>query len=85
MRGVMRRHTAPKRILSIAMPFPPDGARQREVVENLDGISLQTRLLETIYRQKLNSLIELKQAILEKAFAGEFTAQPEKNLQRVFA
>ena len=36
--------------------------------------------LGLIHKQKLDALIELKQAILHKAFAGELTAHPEKAL-----
>jgi hypothetical protein len=33
----------------------------------------------------MDNLVELKQAILQKAFAGELTAHPEKALQEVAA
>ena len=45
----------------------------------------ETKRLEAIYQQKLDSLAELKQSILQKAFAGELTAQPEQALQEAVA
>jgi type I restriction enzyme S subunit len=50
-------------------------------VAQLDALSAEAEHLEANYQQKLDSLAELKQAILQKAFAGELTAQPEKALQ----
>ena len=39
-----------------------------------DELAAETQRLETIYRQKLAALNELKQSILQKAFTGELTA-----------
>ena len=38
-------------------------------------MSVESERLKFTYRQKLDSLAALKQAILQKAFAGELTAQ----------
>jgi len=46
----------------------------------LDNFLTETQRLETIYEQKLNALAELKQSILQKAFAGELTADVSKEL-----
>lgn len=83
--GTMVRHTAPKRILSIVMPFPRDLLDQQKIVSRLDALSQETKCLEAIYQQKLASLAELKQSILQKAFTGELTAQPNKVLQEAVA
>jgi hypothetical protein len=40
---------------------------------------------QSIYGQKLSALAELKQSILQKAFASELTAQPEQILQEAVA
>lgn len=53
---------------------------QNDVVRTLDELSLQTVQLASIYQQKIDALIELKQSILQKAFSGELTAEPEKTL-----
>jgi type I restriction enzyme, S subunit len=51
-------------------PFPPV-ARQRELVEQLDGISDGVQQLEACCRQKLSALEELRMSLLNAAFAGE--------------
>jgi type I restriction enzyme S subunit len=79
--GTMVRHTAPKRILNITIPLPQNIGDQKEITARLDSLSAEIRNLESVYRQKLTSLVKLKQAILQKAFAGELAAQPEKALQ----
>jgi type I restriction enzyme, S subunit len=56
-------------------PFPSLD-EQRNIVEALDELSANVQKLEAAYEQKLNALAELKQAILQKAFAGESTARP---------
>ncbi|XHX75737.1 MAG: restriction endonuclease subunit S (plasmid) [Stenomitos frigidus ULC029] len=57
--------------LLIAMP-PLD--EQNRITDKLDDLKAETQRLEAIYQQKLVSLNELKQAILQKAFTGELTA-----------
>ena len=46
---------------------------QKEIVAHIEHISSETRALETTYKQKVKSLVELKKSILQKAFAGELT------------
>ena len=46
---------------------------QKNIVSKLDMFNEQAEHLETIYQQKLTALTELKQSILQKAFAGELT------------
>jgi type I restriction enzyme S subunit len=67
--GTMVRHTAPKRILDNRL-FLPNHKNQLRIVAKLDTLSAETKKLETIYRQKLASLEELKKSILQKAFSG---------------
>jgi type I restriction enzyme, S subunit len=43
------------------------------MVERLDGLSNQVEALEATYQAKLTALTELKQSLLQKAFAGELT------------
>ena len=54
--------------------YVPETSEQRRIADQLDGLLLETQHLETIYQQKLTALNELKQSILQKAFAGELTA-----------
>jgi 8-oxo-dGTP pyrophosphatase MutT (NUDIX family) len=65
-------------------PFP-DVAEQRQIVARINDLAEQSQRLESLYQQKLDSLAELKQAILQKAFAGELTAQLEQFLQEAVA
>jgi type I restriction enzyme, S subunit len=55
-------------------PFPSIDEQER-IVSKLDFLSTETQRLETIYRQKIAALKELKQSILQKAFTGEFTVR----------
>ena len=65
------------RTLPIAVPSI---ATQRENVKTLDALAAETQHLETLYRRKLAALTQLKQSILQKAFAGELTAKPDSVL-----
>lgn len=47
--------------------------KQDSIVIELDQLYLETKQLETIYRQKIAALNELKQSILQKAFTGQLT------------
>ncbi len=58
---------------------------QRQIVGALHGIFESSKTLERSYRQKLVSLAALKQAILQKAFAGQLAGQPEKVAQEASA
>jgi type I restriction enzyme, S subunit len=57
--------------LKIGLPAIP---QQRILVEKLERLQVEKQCLEIIYQQKLKTLIELKQSILQKAFRGELTA-----------
>lgn len=52
----------------------PIFTKQKAIVANIDELAIETQRLETIYRQKIAALKELKQSILQKAFTGELTA-----------
>ena len=52
------------------IPLPPL-TEQKVIVKKLDELSTKTKKLESIYKQKLNDLEELKKSILQKAFNGE--------------
>jgi type I restriction enzyme, S subunit len=59
----------------------PSLEEQSQIVTVLDGLSANIERLERLYQSRLADLVELKQAILRKAVAGELTAHPEKALQ----
>jgi type I restriction enzyme S subunit len=50
-------------------PFP-DLNRQNDIVTTLNALREETQRLETIYRQKLAALDELKKSLLHQAFSG---------------
>jgi len=58
---------------------------QHDAVNKIEELYGNTQRLQILYQQKLERLAELKQAILQKAFAGELNAQPEKALQEAAA
>lgn len=55
----------------IEIYFPKSISAQRAIVAILDELSAETKKLESIYRQKLTDLDELKKSILKKAFEGK--------------
>ena len=57
----------------------PSLKEQKEIVNQLDNLSIETKKLENIYQQKLDNLEDLKKSILQKAFSGELTS-PERAL-----
>jgi type I restriction enzyme S subunit len=60
--------------LILAMPSLDE---QNQITSKIDDLRIETQRLETICRQKLAALKELKQSILQKAFTGELTADKE--------
>lgn len=53
----------------------PDVNEQESILNRMDDLNIEVGRLELIYRQKLNSLKELKQSLLQKAFSGELTVE----------
>ncbi|MFY7835212.1 MAG: restriction endonuclease subunit S [Novosphingobium sp.] len=51
----------------------PDEMTQSTIVEQLDELSCEKDRLAITYESKLTALTELKQSLLQKAFAGELT------------
>jgi type I restriction enzyme S subunit len=72
--GVKVRHTSPKKLGDVKLAFPQSLAQQIAVANRLDECARQTSALEVLGQHKLSALAELKQSILQKAFAGELTA-----------
>lgn len=59
----------------------PEVDEQKKLVQTFDRLYEESKRLETLYQQKLNSLNELKQSLLAKAFSGELTADSEPVLK----
>lgn len=71
--GVKVRHTSPNKLGAIIIAFPKNIREQRFIADSLNDLYAETQRLETIYRQKIAALNELKQSILQKAFTGQLT------------
>lgn len=66
--------------MRIALPSLPE---QEQICTKLDALREETERLERHYQRKLDSLGELKQSILQKAFSGELTAGFEEGVAAV--
>jgi len=70
-----------KTLVNFSVPVATSLVDQRNIVSRLRSLWAETQRLESIYQQKLDSLAELKQSILQKAFAGGLTAEPNRTLK----
>lgn len=57
----------------LELAFPSDLDEQRKIVSELDDLKRQIDNIQTQYRAKLQDLDDLRQSLLQKAFAGELT------------
>ena len=69
-RGVRQKNLSLEKIKKIPILLPSIKIQQA-IVQKLDALSTETKQLETIYKQKINDLEELKKSVLQKAFSGE--------------
>jgi len=56
---------------NLTISFPSLKTDQQNIVDKLDVLRAEIKRLETIYKQKLANLEELKKSVLHKAFNGE--------------
>lgn len=68
----------------VCVPLP-NRSKQNKVVAELDQAFEQSSQLTEIYKQKIQSLLELKQSLLQKAFSGELTAEGDKLMDEAVA
>ncbi len=71
-------------IKPLQIPCPKPSVQQ-QVVSTLDTLLAETKRLENIYQKRITALNGLRSSVLQKAFAGELTAQPEKALREAAA
>jgi type I restriction enzyme S subunit len=71
--GLKVRHTSPKKMEVISVPFLMNLNEQEAIAQKLFKAKERAIELETIYQKKLNAIDELKKSILQKAFSGELT------------
>jgi type I restriction enzyme S subunit len=69
--GATRQAITKAQIEDFCIAYPKAILDQHRIVTKLDSLSTKTKKLETIYKQKLADLEELKKSILQKAFNGE--------------
>ncbi len=69
----------------ILIDFPEAEAVQKKIVEKLNEIRSECGRLEDICKNKMDSLFELKQSLLQKAFSGELTANLDSAVKEVAA
>lgn len=53
----------------------PSLKKQQKIISKIRVLEAETQRLEVVYQQKLTSLAELKQSLLQKAFSGELTKE----------
>ncbi|WP_417796372.1 restriction endonuclease subunit S [Terasakiella pusilla] len=53
----------------------PSSEEQKEILNHINKVTIDQHKLNSIYSKKLTALKELKQSLLQKAFAGELTAR----------
>jgi type I restriction enzyme S subunit len=70
-------HRGASRLATQTVVPLPSLDQQKIVVDKLDEIAGGKNQLSDVYRQKLISLTELKQSLLQKAFFGQLTADKE--------
>ncbi|MCP5382032.1 MAG: restriction endonuclease subunit S [Kordiimonadaceae bacterium] len=73
MTGAAIKRIILRTIKAAVVPYPEIN-KQDEIIQKLDSILVKTQKLITNNQQKLTSLKELKQSLLQKAFAGELTS-----------
>ena len=71
--GATVRHTSPGRILAESIPYSNDKAELETIAIDLAEREQDCRTLENAYCEKLQDLDDLRQSLLQKAFAGELT------------
>jgi len=71
--GATVRHTSPGRILAESIPYTDNTAELEAVALHLAEREQDCRTLEKAYRDKLQDLEDLRQSLLQQAFAGELT------------
>ena len=74
--GAGIQHFTGKSLKQLALPIPPVELTEKFVC-NFDELFNHIISLEHVYHNKLNSIDELKQSILQKAFSGELTKEKE--------
>jgi len=71
--GIKVRHTSPSKIGDECVPVPKSLSEQIIVAEKLQAIQAEVKQAKAHYTTKLTDIADLRQSLLQKAFAGELT------------
>ena len=71
--GSTRQALTKSQIQDLEVTFPQETKQQEKAVLALKAASQKTRLLSDAYTAKLQDISDLRQSLLQKAFAGELT------------
>jgi type I restriction enzyme S subunit len=71
--GIKVRHTSPTKICDESVAVPATFSEQVLVAEKLAALKEKIEELEANYTTKLTDIADLRQSLLQKAFAGELT------------
>lgn len=71
--------------LSALPVYLPDKIEQSRIVAGIEAIQAEAARLVDVHQRKLAAFAELKQSLLQEAFEGELTAQPDNELQEAVA
>ena len=73
--GAAQPHFNGAALKQVVFSYPKSIEQQKLLITEFKKLSNETQKIETIYKQKLTALNELKQSILQKAFSGELTTE----------
>ena len=71
--GATRQAITKAQLHELSIVFPEDLSEQERIVSMLDNAENKVKQLQSNYQSKLTDLDELRQSLLQKAFAGELT------------
>lgn len=69
--GAKVRHTSPGKIGAVQVAFPDNQPEQLRIAAQVEEIEQASIALQSIYRQKLTALNDLKKSLLHQAFSGQ--------------
>ena len=69
--GAKVRHTSPGKIGAVQVAFPDNQPEQLRIAAQVEEIEQASIALQSIYRQKLTALDDLKKSLLHQAFSGQ--------------
>lgn len=69
--GAKVRHTSPGKIGAVKVAFPDNQTEQLLIAAQVEEIEQASIALQSIYRQKLSALDDLKKSLLHQAFSGQ--------------